>query len=141
TFPSTNLLGTCKFTPLTKSSGMALIGRLTPNTLTALYYFIPCMDVHIHCRRFGTVFRYILWSCDPCVTMRSSITPDNQVHLCFVAKYGILVGSKLTASWDLPAWLFHTDPKYSGSEIPFQDRCDHISRLPANFGDCAYDLL
>ena len=96
-------------------------------------FFHPHINVYIDSRRSGTQFRYIRRSCDPNVTMRSYITADDEVHHCFVANQDIQAGTELTASWYL-------SPQFLDKEQQFQERCDYISRVLANFGDCACGL-
>ncbi|KAK5954890.1 SET domain-containing protein 3 [Knufia fluminis] len=101
-------------------------------------FFHPHMDVYIDSRRSGTQFRYIRRSCVPNVTMRSYITPDDEIHHCFVAKHDISAGAELTASWYLPPQFLVNDAARDEKEqLSFQERCDYISRVLANFGDCA----
>ncbi|KAK5081535.1 SET domain-containing protein 3 [Lithohypha guttulata] len=99
-------------------------------------FFHPHRDVYIDSRRSGTTFRYIRRSCDPNVTMRSYITADGEVHHCFVAKDDLPAGTELTASWYLNPQLFVNDASRDDKEQLFQERCDYISRVLANFGDC-----
>ena len=104
-------------------------------------FFHPHMDVYIDSRRSGTQFRYIRRSCDPNVTMRSYITSDDEIHHCFVARHDIPAGVELTASWYLPPQFLVNDAVRDEKEqLSFQERCDYISRVLANFGDCACGL-
>lgn len=104
-------------------------------------FFHPHMDVYIDSRRSGTQFRYIRRSCDPNVTMRSYITPDDEIHHCFVARHDIPAGAELTATWYLPAQFRVNDAtRDDEKQLSFQARCDYVSRVLANFGDCACGL-
>lgn len=103
-------------------------------------FFHPHMDIYIDSRRSGTDFRYIRRSCDPNVTMKSYITTDDEVHHCFIAKQDLTAGTELTATWYLNPQLFVNDASRDDKEQWFQERCNYISRVLANFGDCACGL-
>ncbi|KAJ9652727.1 SET domain-containing protein 3 [Neophaeococcomyces mojaviensis] len=103
-------------------------------------FFHPHMDIYIDSRRSGTKFRYIRRSCDPNVTLRSYITADDEIHHCFVANKDISAGTELTATWYLSGPLFVNEPSRDNKEQLFQERCDYISQILANFGDCACGL-
>jgi len=104
-------------------------------------FFHPHMDVYIDSRKSGTQFRYIRRSCDPNVTMRSYITPDDEIHHCFVARHDIPAGAELTATWYLPAQFRVNDAtRDDEKQLSFQARCDYVSKVLANFGDCACGL-
>jgi len=103
-------------------------------------FFHPHMDIYIDSRRSGTKFRYIRRSCDPNVTLRSYVTADDEIHHCFVANKDISAGTELTATWYLSGSLFVNDTLRDNKEQLFQERCDYISRVLANFGNCACGL-
>ncbi|KAK4907462.1 SET domain-containing protein 3, partial [Elasticomyces elasticus] len=102
-------------------------------------FFHPVMDVFIDSRRSGTPFRYIRRSCKNNVTIKTYITPEEEVRHLFVASRDISTDEELTAAWYLPARLFSPsapmDPQ-TAQQLD-RDRCDYISKVLANFGDCA----
>lgn len=98
-------------------------------------FFHPAMEIYIDSRRFGTQFRYVRRSCEPNVTLKSFITPDEVVHHCFVASKDLLAGTELTAPWYLDSRLF--DQSREATEQIQQERREKISWTLANFGDCA----
>lgn len=102
-------------------------------------FFHPHMEIYIDSRRSGTELRYIRRSCVPNVTMKSYMTADNEVHHCFIAKQDLSAGTEITATWYLPQ-IFVNDASRDDKEQLAQERCDYISRVLANFGDCACGL-
>ncbi|KAL9621195.1 MAG: hypothetical protein Q9160_004327 [Pyrenula sp. 1 TL-2023] len=104
-------------------------------------FFHPQLPIYIDCRTEGTQFRYVRRSCRPNVTMKTFITNDGEYHYCFVAKDDILSGTELTASWYLDQNVFKAG--VVKEEHPSEGETDPpwlwVSRLLANFGDCACD--
>jgi len=103
-------------------------------------FFHPHMDIYIDSRKSGTQFRYLRRSCRPNVTLKTFVSDDEELHHCFVASKDIPAGSELTAAWFLnPGMFAPSDPNREDSEH-FQSRqFDWVSRVLANFGDCACD--
>ncbi|ETN46669.1 uncharacterized protein HMPREF1541_00855 [Cyphellophora europaea CBS 101466] len=101
-------------------------------------FFHPHMNVYIDSRKAGTQFRYLRRSCVPNVTLKTFVTEDNDWRHCFVAKDDIPAGKELTAAWFLdPNIMLSGDPNTDQDEPPFSRQCDWVSRVLANFGDCA----
>lgn len=101
-------------------------------------FFHPHMNVYIDSRRNGTQFRYLRRSCVPNVTLKTFITEDGDWRHCFVAKDDLPAGKELTAAWFLdPVMMLSGDPNTDPDDQPFSRQCDWVSRVLANFGDCA----
>ncbi|KAL9110627.1 MAG: hypothetical protein Q9227_004804 [Pyrenula ochraceoflavens] len=105
-------------------------------------FFHPQLPIYIDSRSEGTHFRYLRRSCRPNVTMKTFITSDTEYHFCFVAKDDISAGSELTASWYLDQNVFNKSG-FVKEEQPNEGDPDPpwlwVSRVLANFGDCACD--
>ncbi|OAP60664.1 hypothetical protein AYL99_05666 [Fonsecaea erecta] len=97
-------------------------------------FFHPHMDIYIDSRKSGTRFRYLRRSCRPNVTLKTFVS-DNETHHCFVASKDIPAGAELTTMWFLDSANFAADD----SEQAQIRRLDWVSRVLANFGDCACD--
>ncbi|KIW32080.1 hypothetical protein, variant [Cladophialophora immunda] len=97
-------------------------------------FFHPHMDIYIDSRKSGTRFRYLRRSCRPNVTLKTFVS-DNETRHCFVASKDIPAGAELTTMWFLDSAMFATDD----SEQAQNRRLDWVSRVLANFGDCACD--
>jgi uncharacterized protein len=96
-------------------------------------FFHPHMDVYIDSRKTGTQFRFLRRSCQPNVTLKTFVSENDEAHHCFVASKDIPAGSELTTMWYLDQQMFSTDDSEQGSN----QRSDWVSRVLANFGDCA----
>ncbi|KAH0844841.1 SET domain containing protein [Fonsecaea pedrosoi] len=97
-------------------------------------FFHPHMDIYIDSRKSGTRFRYLRRSCRPNVTLKTFVS-DNETRHCFVASKDIPAGAELTTMWFLDSAMFAADD----SEQAQNRRLDWVSRVLANFGDCACD--
>ncbi|KIX95666.1 uncharacterized protein Z520_08786 [Fonsecaea multimorphosa CBS 102226] len=97
-------------------------------------FFHPHMDIYIDSRKSGTRFRYLRRSCRPNVTLKTFVS-DNETRHCFVASKDIPAGAELTTMWFLDSAMFITDDSEQGQTR----RLDWVSRVLANFGDCACD--
>ncbi|KIW20013.1 hypothetical protein PV08_00588 [Exophiala spinifera] len=102
-------------------------------------FFHPHMDIYIDSRKSGTQFRYIRRSCKPNVTLKTFVSDDDETHHCFVASKDIPAGSELTTTWFLDQGMFSVDAVQNDSEQAQSRRLDWVSRVLANFGDCACD--
>lgn len=103
-------------------------------------FFHPHMDIYIDSRKAGTRFRYLRRSCRPNVTLKTFVSDDDETHHCFVASKDIPAGSELTTTWFLDSGSFSIDaPRGDDSEQAQNRRLDWVSRVLANFGDCACD--
>lgn len=100
-------------------------------------FFHPHMDIYIDSRKSGTRFRYLRRSCRPNVTLKTFVSDDDETHHCFVASKDIPAGSELTTSWFLDSGMFSVDAIRDDSEQAQSRRLDWVSRVLANFGDCA----
>jgi hypothetical protein len=96
-------------------------------------FFHPSMPIYIDSRKEGTQFRYLRRSCHPNVTLKTYKTMDGQFHHCFVAQQDLSAGTELTAQWYMERW--DQEGKYDNMEWT----SNWVSRLLANFGDCACD--
>ena len=94
-------------------------------------FFHPHMDIYIDSRKAGTDFRYLRRSCTPNVTLKTFVFDDGDWRHCFVARESIPEGKELTAAWFLDPQVMNSDPNTD------QEKCDWVSRVLANFGDCA----
>jgi len=101
-------------------------------------FFHPHMHVYIDSRKTGTEFRYLRRSCRPNVTLKTFISDDDETHHCFVASKDIPAGSELTTIWFLGEEM-NLDGPHNDSEQAQSRRLDWVSRVLANFGDCACD--
>lgn len=99
-------------------------------------FFHPHMHVYIDSRTSGTEFRYLRRSCRPNVTLKTFISDDDETHHCFVASKDIPAGSELTTIWFLGDEM-NLDGPHNDSEQAQSRRLDWVSRVLANFGDCA----
>jgi hypothetical protein len=99
-------------------------------------FFHPHMHVYIDSRKSGTEFRYLRRSCRPNVTLKTFISDDDETHHCFVASTDIPAGSELTTIWFLGDEM-NFDGPHNDSEQAQSRRLDWVSRVLANFGDCA----
>lgn len=99
-------------------------------------FFHPHMHVYIDSRTTGTEFRYLRRSCRPNVTLKTFISDDDETHHCFVASKDIPAGSELTTIWFLGDEM-NLDGPHNDSEQAQSRRLDWVSRVLANFGDCA----
>lgn len=99
-------------------------------------FFHPHMHVYIDSRKSGTEFRYLRRSCRPNVTLKTFISDDDETHHCFVASKDIPAGSELTTIWFLGDEM-NLDAPHNDSEQAQSRRLDWVSRVLANFGDCA----
>lgn len=102
-------------------------------------FFHPHMDIYIDSRKSGTRFRYLRRSCRPNVTLKTFVSDDDETHHCFVASKDIAAGSELTTTWFLDSGMFSVDAVRDDSEQAQIRRLDWVSRVLANFGDCACD--
>ncbi|KIV84638.1 hypothetical protein PV11_00411 [Exophiala sideris] len=102
-------------------------------------FFHPHMDIYIDSRKSGTQFRYIRRSCRPNVTLKTFVSDDDETHHCFVASKDIPAGTELTTTWFLDQGMFSVDAVRDDSEQAQSRRLDWVSRVLANFGDCACD--
>ncbi|EXJ90646.1 hypothetical protein A1O1_03750 [Capronia coronata CBS 617.96] len=102
-------------------------------------FFHPHMDIYIDSRKSGTRFRYLRRSCRPNVTLKTFVSDDDETHHCFVASKDIPAGSELTTTWFLDSGMFSVDAVRDDSEQAQNRRLDWVSRVLANFGDCACD--
>ncbi|KAK5467158.1 SET domain-containing protein 3 [Exophiala xenobiotica] len=102
-------------------------------------FFHPHMDIYIDSRKSGTRFRYIRRSCRPNVTLKTFVSDDDETHHCFVASKDIPAGAELTTTWFLDQGMFSVDAVRDDSEQAQSRRLDWVSRVLANFGDCACD--
>lgn len=102
-------------------------------------FFHPHMDIYIDSRKSGTQFRYIRRSCRPNVTLKTFVSDDDETHHCFVASKDIPAGTELTTTWFLDQGMFPVDAVRDDSEQAQSRRLDWVSRVLANFGDCACD--
>jgi uncharacterized protein len=98
-------------------------------------FFHPHMNIYVDSRKQGTQFRYLRRSCNPNITLKTFITQDGDWRHCFVSKADISAGMELTSTWFLPGFM--TDPPSDQDDPPFARQCDWVSRVLANFGDCA----
>lgn len=96
-------------------------------------FFHPHMDIYIDSRKSGTRFRYLRRSCRPNVTLKTFVSDNDETRHCFVASQDISPGSELTTMWFLDQAMFGADD----SEQAQNRRFDWVSRVLANFGDCA----
>ncbi|KAG9781133.1 hypothetical protein KCU88_g3525, partial [Aureobasidium melanogenum] len=99
-------------------------------------FFHPHMDIYIDSRKSGTRFRYLRRSCRPNVTLKTFVSDDDETHHCFVASKDIPAGTELTTTWFLDSGMF---ADRDDSEQAQTRRLDWVSRVLANFGDCACD--
>ncbi|EXJ81112.1 hypothetical protein A1O3_07400 [Capronia epimyces CBS 606.96] len=102
-------------------------------------FFHPHMDIYIDSRKSGTRFRYLRRSCRPNVTLKTFVSDDDETHHCFVASKDIQAGAELTTTWFLDSGMFSVDAVRDDSEQAQSRRLDWVSRVLANFGDCACD--
>ncbi|KIX02601.1 uncharacterized protein Z518_08542 [Rhinocladiella mackenziei CBS 650.93] len=102
-------------------------------------FFHPHMDIYIDSRKSGTRFRYLRRSCRPNVTLKTFVSDTDETHHCFVASKDIPAGSELTTTWFLDSGMFSVDAIRDDSEQAQSRRLDWVSRVLANFGDCACD--
>jgi uncharacterized protein len=100
-------------------------------------FFHPHMNVYIDSRKAGTEFRYLRRSCTPNITLKTFITEEGDWRHCFVSKNEIPIGKELTAAWFLDPQIMLSGDHTDQDEPPFSRQCDWVSRLLANFGDCA----
>ena len=98
-------------------------------------FFHPHMDIYIDSRKAGTRFRYLRRSCRPNVTLKTFVSDNDETRHCFVASQDIPAGSELTTMWFLDQAMFAAED----SEQAQNRRLDWVSRVLANFGDCACD--
>lgn len=102
-------------------------------------FFHPHMNIYIDSRRKGTMFRYLRRSCQPNVTLKTFVTDDGGMRHCFVANRDIKGDSELTAAWFIDPQMFNMAPNREDPEQLDAQRCEWVSRVLANFGDCACD--
>ncbi|OCT51722.1 SET domain containing protein [Cladophialophora carrionii] len=98
-------------------------------------FFHPHMDIYIDSRKSGTRFRYLRRSCRPNVTLKTFVSDNDETRHCFVASQDIPTGSELTTPWFLDQAMIAAED----SELGQNRRLDWVSRVLANFGDCACD--
>ncbi|EXJ58729.1 hypothetical protein A1O7_06158 [Cladophialophora yegresii CBS 114405] len=98
-------------------------------------FFHPHMDIYIDSRKSGTHFRYLRRSCRPNVTLKTFVSDNDETRHCFVASQDIPTGSELTTPWFLDQAMIAAED----SELGQNRRLDWVSRVLANFGDCACD--
>ena len=98
-------------------------------------FFHPHMDIYIDSRRSGTRFRYLRRSCRPNVTLKTFVSDNDETRHCFVASQDIPAGTELTTMWFLDQAMFVAED----TEQAQNRRLDWVSRVLANFGDCACD--
>ena len=98
-------------------------------------FFHPHMDIYIDSRQSGTRFRYLRRSCRPNVTLKTFVSDNDETRHCFVASQDIPAGSELTTMWFLDQAMFAAED----TEQAQTRRFDWVSRVLANFGDCACD--
>ena len=100
-------------------------------------FFHPHMNIYIDSRNSGTQFRYLRRSCNPNVTLKTFLSEDGDWRHCFVAKDDIPAGRELTAAWYLdPELLLSSDTRTEQEDAAYSRQC-WVSRVLANFGDCA----
>ena len=101
-------------------------------------FFHPHMNIYIDSRKAGTQFRYLRRSCNPNVTLKTFLSDEGDWRHCFVAREDIPAGKELTAAWFLdPEMLLGADTRTEQEDPPYSRQCDWVSRVLANFGDCA----
>ena len=101
-------------------------------------FFHPHMNIYIDSRKAGTQFRYLRRSCTPNVTLKTFLSEEGHWRHCFVAREDIPAGKELTAAWFLdPEMLLNADTRSEQEDPPYSRQCDWVSRVLANFGDCA----
>ncbi|KAJ9607809.1 SET domain-containing protein 3 [Cladophialophora chaetospira] len=98
-------------------------------------FFHPHMDIYIDSRRSGTRFRYLRRSCRPNVTLKTFVSENDETRHCFVASQDIPAGTELTTPWFLDQAMIAAEDTEQGQNR----RLDWVSRVLANFGDCACD--
>jgi hypothetical protein len=98
-------------------------------------FFHPHMDIYIDSRKSGTRFRYLRRSCRPNVTLKTFVSDNDETRHCFVASQDIPAGSELTTPWFLDQAMIAAEDSEQGQNR----RLDWVSRVLANFGDCACD--
>ncbi len=101
-------------------------------------FFHPHMDIYIDSRKSGTRFRYLRRSCRPNVTLKTFVSDNDETRHCFVASQDIPAGSELTTPWFLDQAMVAVSSEES--EQAQTRRVDWVSRVLANFGDCACDV-
>ncbi|KAL8243731.1 hypothetical protein R6Q59_009989 [Mikania micrantha] len=102
-------------------------------------FFHPHMNIYIDSRRKGTLYRYLRRSCQPNVTLKTFVNDDGEMRHCAVANQDIKGGSELTAAWFINPAMFDMSAKGEDVEQLEIRRCEWVSRVLANFGDCACD--
>ncbi len=101
-------------------------------------FFHPHMNIYVDSRKAGTQFRYLRRSCTPNVTLKTFLSEEGDWRHCFVAREDISAGKELTAAWFLdPEMLLGADTRTEQEDPPYSRQCDWVSRILANFGDCA----
>lgn len=101
-------------------------------------FFHPHMNIYIDSRKQGTQLRYLRRSCNPNITLKTFITEVGDWRHCFVSKDEIPAGVELTATWFLnPTFMLNSDAHSDQDDPPFGRQCEWVSRVLANFGDCA----
>ena len=101
-------------------------------------FFHPHMNIYIDSRKQGTQFRYLRRSCNPNITLKTFITEEGDWRHCFVSKDDIPAGVELAATWFInPTFMLNGDAHSDQDDPPFGRQCEWVSRVLANFGDCA----
>jgi hypothetical protein len=104
-------------------------------------FFPPHLPIYIDTRREGNILRYARRSCNPSMSMKILIDPNNDYHFCFLATREISPGEELTVGWDIDSEVQKQLARVvtNGAKEGFRRIQPWVSCVLANFGGCACD--
>jgi hypothetical protein len=105
-------------------------------------FFPPHLPIYIDTRREGNILRYARRSCNPNMSMKILIDPNNDYHFCFLATREINPGEELTVGWDIDSEIQKQLARVvtNGAKDGFRRIQPWVSCVLSNFGGCACDI-